>query len=148
MHTTRFTARFGVVCQSDIIRPDVKLPFAQAQNTAQHTTRVDANSHAQFHIRRFHESAATNISINLHFIFEETANNLNLRNGIDHVQAHFNGATCMICSRFGQTRHTIITVSKNFYSKTMMILRAVRKIVELKSQPCHTPQIYSLTLDS
>lgn len=43
-----------------------------------------------------------------------------LRYGINHIQGHFNSTMCMIWSCFRQSRYTVIAISEQFYSQTVM----------------------------
>ena len=40
-----FTSRFHMISNSDILGPDVKLPFSGSNETRENVTRVNSNSH-------------------------------------------------------------------------------------------------------
>lgn len=40
----------------------------------------------------------------------------------DHAEPHFNTAVGMVLTRFWEPRHTVVTVSQDLYSETMMFL--------------------------
>ena len=46
-------AGFHVVGQRDVIRPDVKLPFVDAEDAAEHRSWVDPDAHIEIHLAQF-----------------------------------------------------------------------------------------------
>lgn len=57
MHPAGLPARLHVVGQGDVVGPNVELPLPEAQNTAEHSARVDANAHVQDDVSGLHHSA-------------------------------------------------------------------------------------------
>ena len=49
----RFSSGFHVVGECDIVGPNVVLPLAKAQNTAQNTSWVNPDTHIQMYVCRF-----------------------------------------------------------------------------------------------
>lgn len=45
-----------------------------------------------------------------------------LRDGINHVESHLNGAMCMVGSGLRKPGHAIIAIPKDFDSEAMIIL--------------------------
>ena len=50
----RLAPGLHVVGQRDVIGPDVVLPLAQPEDAAEDPARVEANTHAQIHLRGLH----------------------------------------------------------------------------------------------
>lgn len=61
-----------------------------------------------------------------------------IRNGIDHIEAHFNGTVCMVRSSFGQARNTVVTVAQQFDAQAMVFggqtIKASKKFVQQSHQ--------------
>ena len=58
---------------------------------------------------------------NTHIQFGYTCNHSNQVYGFYHVETHLNCTWSVIGTCFGKTRDTIVTISKQFYTKTMII---------------------------
>ena len=57
----------------------------------------------------------------------ESREQLNLRNGIDHVESHFHAAVSVIRTRFRQSGHAIVAVSQQLDAEAMMLGRQTIK---------------------
>ena len=63
----------------------------------------------------------TRMNSNTHIQLGYTCHHSDQVYGFNHVKTHLNCTWCMIGTSFGKTRDTIITISKQFYTKTMII---------------------------
>lgn len=50
-HLPGYSAGFHVICNDNIIRPDVKMPFLVAQYAAHHRAAVDADAHVEVNLQ-------------------------------------------------------------------------------------------------
>lgn len=48
------------------------------------------------------------------------------RNSVNHVQPHLHTAVGVVCLGLGQSRHTVVTVSKNFDPPAVILLQTQR----------------------
>lgn len=51
LHLPGYSAGFHVICNDNIIRPDVKMPFLVAQYAAHHRAAVDADAHVEVNLQ-------------------------------------------------------------------------------------------------
>jgi len=76
---------------------------------------------------------------------------IDLLDGFAHVQAHFNTVFGMIWQGNGEARHTVITVTKNFYSHALILLKGKKHkhkdnyYVQFRAQVSNLP-IYQLNV--
>ena len=96
----RFSARFHVVGQRDVVRPNVILPLSEAQHPAEHPSRMYAHPHVELHVGGFHDAGY----------------------GVYHVEAHLHGAVGMVRSRLRQTGNAVVAVAQNFYPEAVIVL--------------------------
>lgn len=93
--------RLHVVGGGDVIGPDVELPFAQAQNAAEHVSRVDANAHVDGHV----------------------GSRAHLTDFGDHQKSHAHAVGGVVGARDRKSAHAVITIAEDFDSQTMVLLR-------------------------
>lgn len=124
-----------MIGQSYIVRPNIKLPFDQAQNAAMHASRVDAHTHVHIHghylahqtvKRRDGEKGKERENIQKGICSCNTTTTqyallLYSRYGVYHIESHLNSAVGMIRPRLWQTGDAVIAIAQQLYAQTMML---------------------------
>ena len=104
-----------MIGQSDVIRPDIVLPFPQSNHSAQDVSRVNANTHVYIDSR-----ALTHRT-----------------NGVNHKKSHSNAINRVIGSGHGKSRHAIVAVAQNLDSHAVVLLRQLVEAAEEVIQSAH-----------
>lgn len=128
----RFASCLHVIGERDVVRPHVKLPLPEAQHAAVHTPAVNAHAHVNVdpcHLA--HQPAHTPTPASSLQPCRKTSTPperfsalfFNLRDGLNHVNAHLHAAVGVVSPGLGQPRHTVVTIAQNFDPETVILLR-------------------------
>ena len=111
-----------MICYGHVSSPNIELPLAKSNQTADNAATVHANPHVHFHLVVL-SNLVDNKSVYIWIYYDACRHLLpDLLDDFDHFETHFDAILGVVVDRVRQSGNAVITISQDFDSQTIVLL--------------------------